>query len=119
MTTADGAAGELLPSTLRRRPILSASMEQTRTLFGFVQDEISHAGGSAFPQIRRCGWHGVGYNPTTIFETFPFPAGLTPNVPADSRTSLSGEDSAESAGFMRTGSSSRDGAGTGPGGRVS
>ena len=34
--------------------------------------------------LRRCGWHGVGndpvYNSTTIFETFPFPAGLTPNV---------------------------------------
>jgi type II restriction/modification system DNA methylase subunit YeeA len=31
-------------------------------------------------------WHGVGNDPrytiTTTFETFPFPAGLTPNVPA-------------------------------------
>ena len=53
--------------------IVSASMEQTRTLFGFVQDEISHAGGSAFPQIRRCGWHGVGYNPTTILRDVPVP----------------------------------------------
>ena len=36
--------------------------------------------------LRRCSWHGAGndpvYNPTTIFETFPFPAGLTPDVPA-------------------------------------
>lgn len=32
------------------------------------------------------GWHGVGndpqYTPSMGFETFPFPAGLTPNVPA-------------------------------------
>ncbi|QGM45063.1 class I SAM-dependent DNA methyltransferase [Methylocystis heyeri] len=31
-------------------------------------------------------WHGVGddpvYNTSTCFETFPFPAGLTPNIPA-------------------------------------
>ena len=31
-------------------------------------------------------WHGVGNDPrytlTTTFETFPFPAGLTPNIPA-------------------------------------
>ena len=33
-----------------------------------------------------CTWLGVGndprYTPTTTFETFPFPDGLTPNVPA-------------------------------------
>jgi hypothetical protein len=32
------------------------------------------------------GWHGVGndpqYTPTKSFETFPFPEGLTPNIPA-------------------------------------
>lgn len=32
------------------------------------------------------GWHGVGndpqYTPSLGFETFPFPAGLTPNLPA-------------------------------------
>jgi len=32
------------------------------------------------------GWHGVGndpqYTPSLGFETFPFPAGLTPNIPA-------------------------------------
>jgi type II restriction/modification system DNA methylase subunit YeeA len=36
--------------------------------------------------LRLGGWHGVGndpqYTPTTGFETFPFPKGLTPNVPA-------------------------------------
>ena len=36
--------------------------------------------------LRLCTWHGVGndpvYNPTTIFQSFPFPEGLSPNVPA-------------------------------------
>ena len=36
--------------------------------------------------LRLCTWLGKGndprYTPTTTFETFPFPAGLTPNVPA-------------------------------------
>ena len=38
--------------------------------------------------LRLCTWLGKGndprYTPTTTFETFPFPAGLTPNVPASS-----------------------------------
>ncbi len=33
-----------------------------------------------------CTWLGVGndprYTPSTTFETFPFPEGLTPNIPA-------------------------------------
>lgn len=37
--------------------------------------------------LRTCSWHGVGndptYNSASCFETFPFPAGLTPNIPAD------------------------------------
>ena len=36
--------------------------------------------------LRLCTWLGKGndprYTPSTIFETFPFPAGLTPNAPA-------------------------------------
>ena len=36
--------------------------------------------------LRLCTWLGVGndprYTPTTTFETFPFPQGLTPNIPA-------------------------------------
>lgn len=36
--------------------------------------------------LRMCTWLGVGndprYTPTTCFETFPFPDGLTPNIPA-------------------------------------
>ena len=37
--------------------------------------------------LGLCTWLGVGndprYTPTSTFETFPFPAGLTPNIPAD------------------------------------
>ena len=41
---------------------------------------------SRFHELWLCSWHGKGndpsYTPTTTFETFPFPPGLTPNVPA-------------------------------------
>ena len=34
--------------------------------------------------LKLCSWHGVGddptYNPTTIFQPFPFPKGLSPDV---------------------------------------
>ena len=36
--------------------------------------------------LRQCTWLGVGndprYTPSTTFETFPFPEGLTPDIPA-------------------------------------
>ena len=36
--------------------------------------------------MATCSWHGVGNDPTynaqSCFETFPFPEGLTPNIPA-------------------------------------
>ena len=36
--------------------------------------------------LRLCSWHGVGndpvYNPSTVFQTFPFPVGLSPNIMA-------------------------------------
>ncbi|MDG4875214.1 hypothetical protein P9273_08905 [Mesorhizobium sp. WSM4935] len=36
--------------------------------------------------LGTCSWHGVGndptYNSAGVFETFPFPAGLSPDVPA-------------------------------------
>ena len=38
--------------------------------------------------LRLCTWLGVGndprYTPSTTFETFPFPEGLTPDLPAAS-----------------------------------
>jgi type II restriction/modification system DNA methylase subunit YeeA len=37
--------------------------------------------------LRLCTWLGVGndprYTPSTTFETFPFPEGLTPDIPAE------------------------------------
>ena len=36
------------------------------------------------PGARRTPRRDPSYTPTTTFETFPFPAGLTPNVPAAS-----------------------------------
>ena len=36
--------------------------------------------------LRTCSWHGVGnnpvYNPTAVFQTYPFPHGLSPDIPA-------------------------------------
>lgn len=32
--------------------------------------------------MARCGERDPRYTPSTTFETFPFPEGLTPNVPA-------------------------------------
>jgi type II restriction/modification system DNA methylase subunit YeeA len=36
--------------------------------------------------LAKCNWHGVGndprYSPTATFETYPFPEGLTPDIPA-------------------------------------
>ena len=36
--------------------------------------------------MKLCSWHGVGndpvYNPTAVFQTFPFPDGLSPDIPA-------------------------------------
>ncbi|MBZ9766559.1 class I SAM-dependent DNA methyltransferase [Mesorhizobium sp. CA6] len=36
--------------------------------------------------LGTCSWHGVGndptYNSASVFETFPFPAGLSPDLPA-------------------------------------
>ena len=36
--------------------------------------------------LKLCSWHGVGndptYNPTRIFQSFPFPDGLSPDIPA-------------------------------------
>ena len=51
------------------------------TTFGVLHSRFHEAW-----SLRLCSWHGVGndptYNPTTIFQTFPFPDGLTPDVPA-------------------------------------
>jgi type II restriction/modification system DNA methylase subunit YeeA len=51
------------------------------TTFGILHSRFHEAWA-----LRTCTWLGVGndprYTPTTTFETFPFPEGLTPNIPA-------------------------------------
>jgi type II restriction/modification system DNA methylase subunit YeeA len=43
--------------------------------------------------LATCSWHGVGddptYNAESVFETFPFPEGLAPNVSAEQFSSSS------------------------------
>ncbi|WP_210252027.1 class I SAM-dependent DNA methyltransferase [Rhodoplanes serenus] len=52
------------------------------TTFGILHSRFHEAW-----SLRLCTWLGVGndprYTPTTTFETFPFPEGLTPNIPAE------------------------------------
>lgn len=49
--------------------------------FGIIHSRFHEAW-----SLGLCTWLGVGndprYTPTTTFETFPFPEGLTPNLPA-------------------------------------
>lgn len=66
-----------LPSNL-----LDAVARDDNTSFGILHSSIHELWA-----LRMCTWLGVGndprYTPTTTFETFPFPAGLTPNVLAE------------------------------------
>jgi type II restriction/modification system DNA methylase subunit YeeA len=60
---------------------LVAIASQQDEIFGVVHSRFHEAW-----SLRLGGWHGVGndpqYTPTLGFETFPFPEGLTPNIPA-------------------------------------
>ena len=51
------------------------------TAFGILSSALHSAW-----TLKSCQYHGVGndpvYTPSTTFETFPFPEGLTPNIPA-------------------------------------
>ena len=51
------------------------------TTFGILHSRFHEAW-----SLRTCSWHGVGndpvYNPTAVFQTFPFPDGLSPDIPA-------------------------------------
>lgn len=50
-------------------------------IFGFLCSSLHEAW-----SLATGSWHGVGddpvYNVSTCFETFPFPRGLTPDIPA-------------------------------------
>lgn len=60
---------------------LVAITREDDTTFGMLHSHIHEVW-----SLRLGGWHGVGndpqYTPVTGFETFPFPDGLTPNIPA-------------------------------------
>ena len=61
--------------------LLDAIARDDDTTFGVLHARFHEAW-----SLRLGTWLGVGndprYTPTTTFETFPFPAGLTPNIPA-------------------------------------
>ena len=69
------------------RPSLIIFVRADDTTFG-----ILHSRFHELWSLRMCTWLGVGndprYTPTTCFETFPFPAGLTPADTAHQRTEL-------------------------------
>jgi type II restriction/modification system DNA methylase subunit YeeA len=60
---------------------LFAFAKSDDTFFGVLHSRFHEAW-----TYRTCSWHGVGndptYNSAGVFETFPFPEGLTPNIPA-------------------------------------
>jgi type II restriction/modification system DNA methylase subunit YeeA len=60
---------------------LIATARDDDTTFGILHSRFHEAW-----SIGLCTWLGVGndprYTPSTTFETFPFPEGLTPNIPA-------------------------------------
>lgn len=60
------------------------------TTFGILHSRIHELW-----SLKMCTWLGVGndprYTPTTTFETFPFPDGLTPNLPPESYTNPQAE----------------------------
>lgn len=68
---------------------VSASFDKNLTVFARYDDVTFGVLHSRFHQawsLQLCSWLGVGndprYTPSTTFETFPFPHGLEPNVPA-------------------------------------
>ncbi len=74
----------------RRSPTLAMNLLDVTaraddTIFG-----ILHSRFHELWSLRMCTWLGVGndprYTPTTCFETFPFPVGLTPADTAHQRT---------------------------------
>ena len=56
------------------------------TTFGILHSRFHEAW-----SLGLCTWLGVGndprYTPSTTFETFPFPSGLTPNIPSSAYVS--------------------------------
>ena len=61
---------------------LYAVAKEDNTFFGILHSRIHEVW-----SLAKCSWHGVGNDPTynaeSCFETFPFPEGLTPDIPAE------------------------------------
>lgn len=72
---------EWFPTGVVPDSALIAIAREDDTTFGILHSRFHEAW-----SLRLCTWLGVGndprYTPTTTFETFPFPEGLTPNIPA-------------------------------------
>jgi type II restriction/modification system DNA methylase subunit YeeA len=69
-------SAKVLPSNL-----LDVIARNDDSTFGILHSRFHEAW-----TLRLCTWLGVGndprYTPSTTFETFPFPEGLAPNIPA-------------------------------------
>lgn len=70
-----------LPTSVLPNQKLVALAKDDDTFFGILSSSWHHVW-----TLATCSWIGAGnditYSSTTVFETFPFPAGLTPNTPA-------------------------------------
>ncbi len=70
-----------IPSSVVPDSAVIAIVRDDATTFGILHSRFHEAW-----TLRLCTWLGVGndprYTPSTTFETFPFPAGLTPDIPA-------------------------------------
>lgn len=71
-----------LDATVQPHQTVIAIARDDDTTFGLLQSHIHEIW-----SLRLGTWLGVGndprYTPSTTFETFPFPAGLTPNISAN------------------------------------
>jgi hypothetical protein len=76
-----------LPTSVLPDQMLLVTARADDATFG-----VLHARFHELWSLRMCTWLGVGndprYTPTTCFETFPFPAGLTPRDTAHQRTEV-------------------------------
>lgn len=72
-----------LPTTVMASQQFYVFARDDDTFFGVLHSRFHEAW-----SLRRASWHGVGndpsYTPTATFMTFPFPEGLTPDLPAAS-----------------------------------
>jgi type II restriction/modification system DNA methylase subunit YeeA len=70
-----------LPTKVMPDSRLVAIARDDDTAFGILHSKFHEVW-----SLRLGGWHGVGndpqYTPSIGFETFPFPQGLTPDIPA-------------------------------------